>query len=275
MNLFTLQQMADRGEKIAALTSYDASFATLCENAGVEILLVGDSLGMVLQGGNNTLAVTLHDMQYHTRCVAKGSKSAYIIADMPFGSYQQSPEQALRNATRLMAAGAHMIKLEGGDVMLKTVEFLVKRGIPVCTHLGFTPQSVNQLGGYRVQGRSEDDAAQIMTDALAMSEAGVSFVLLEMVPAALAKAITVSIKVPTIGIGAGNDCSGQVLVLQDLLGIYTGVAAKAPSDFKSPRFVRNFLKDSAMNGNPSIQGAVETYVAAVKDKSFPGLEHSY
>ena len=261
MNLFTLQQMADRGEKIAALTSYDASFATLCENAGVEILLVGDSLGMVLQGGNNTLAVTLHDMQYHTRCVAKGSKSAYIIADMPFGSYQQSPEQALRNATRLMAAGAHMIKLEGGDVMLKTVEFLVKRGIPVCTHLGFTPQSVNQLGGYRVQGRSEDDAAQLLADAQGLQQAGAAMMVLEMIPAELAKQVTAALHIPTIGVGAGVDCDGQVLVLQDLLGIFAG---------KSPRFTKNF-----MQGANSIQEAVANYVQAVKTQAFPTSEHSF
>jgi len=261
MNLFTLQQMADRGEKIAALTSYDSSFATLCESAGVEILLVGDSLGMVLQGGNNTLAVTLHDMQYHTRCVAKGSKTAYIIADMPFGSYQQSPEQAMRNAARLMAAGAHMIKLEGGDVMLETVEFLVKRGIPVCAHLGFTPQSVNQLGGYRIQGRSEEDAAQLLADAQGLQQAGASLIVLEMIPAELARQVTAALNIPTIGVGAGIDCDGQVLVLQDLLGIFSG---------KSPRFAKNF-----MQGASSIQEAVTNYVQAVKTKAFPAAEHSF
>ncbi|HSH74000.1 MAG TPA: 3-methyl-2-oxobutanoate hydroxymethyltransferase [Methylophilaceae bacterium] len=261
MNLFTLQQMADRGEKIAALTSYDSSFATLCESAGVEILLVGDSLGMVLQGGNNTLAVTLHDMQYHTRCVAKGSKTAYIIADMPFGSYQQSPEQAMRNAARLMAAGAHMIKLEGGDVMLETVEFLVKRGIPVCAHLGFTPQSVNQLGGYRIQGRSEEDAAQLLADAQGLQQSGASLIVLEMIPAELAKRVTAALSIPTIGVGAGIDCDGQVLVLQDLLGIFAG---------KSPRFAKNF-----MQGASSIQEAVANYVQAVKAQGFPAAEHSF
>jgi len=261
MNLFTLQQMADRGEKIAALTCYDSSFATLCESAGVEILLVGDSLGMVLQGGNNTLAVTLHDMQYHTRCVAKGSKTAYIIADMPFGSYQQSPEQAMRNAARLMAAGAHMIKLEGGDVMLETVEFLVKRGIPVCAHLGFTPQSVNQLGGYRIQGRSEEDAEQLLADAQGLQQAGASLIVLEMIPAELAKQVTAALHIPTIGVGAGVDCDGQVLVLQDLLGIFAG---------KSPRFAKNF-----MQGASSIQEAVANYVQAVKAQGFPAAEHSF
>jgi len=261
MNLFTLQQMADRGEKIAALTCYDSSFATLCEQAGVEILLVGDSLGMVLQGGNSTLAVTLHDMQYHTRCVAKGTKSAYIIADMPFGSYQQSPEQALRNAARLMAAGAHMVKLEGGAVMLDTVAFLVSRGIPVCAHLGFTPQSVNQLGGYRIQGKTEESAAQLLAEAQGMQQAGAGLMVLEMIPAALAAQVTAAIHIPTIGVGAGVDCDGQVLVLQDLLGIFSG---------KSPRFTKNF-----MAGSGSIQQAIANYVQAVKTKTFPAAEHSF
>ena len=261
MNLHTLQQMAERNEKIAALTCYDASFAALCEQAGVNILLVGDSLGMVLQGGNNTLAVTLHEMQYHTRCVAKGAKSAYIIADMPFGSYQQSPEQAFRNATRLMSAGAHMVKLEGGDVMLETVEFLVQRGIPVCAHLGFTPQSVNQLGGYRVQGRGEEDARQLLADAEALQNAGASLLVLEMIPAALAGRVTAALRIPTIGVGAGIACDGQVLVLQDLLGIFAG---------KSPRFTKNFMQGAA-----SIQDAVAAYVLAVKDSSFPAAEHSF
>ena len=261
MNLHTLQQMAERNEKIAALTCYDASFAALCEQAGVDILLVGDSLGMVLQGGNNTLAVTLHEMQYHTRCVAKGAKSVYIIADMPFGSYQQSPEQAFRNATRLMSAGAHMVKLEGGDVMLETVEFLVQRGIPVCAHLGFTPQSVNQLGGYRVQGRGEEDASQLLTDAEALQNAGASLLVLEMIPAVLAGRVTAALRIPTIGVGAGIACNGQVLVLQDLLGIFAG---------KSPRFTKNFMQGAA-----SIQDAVAAYVLAVKDSSFPAAEHSF
>lgn len=261
MNLITLQQMAGRGEKIAVLTAYDASFAQLCEQAGVEVLLVGDSLGMVLQGASSTLAVTLHDMQYHTRCVAKGAQSAYIVTDMPFGSYQQSPEQAFRNASRLMAAGAHMVKLEGGTVMSETVRFLVERGIPVCGHLGLTPQSVHQLGGYRVQGKDETQAQQLIADAQALADAGAGMLVLEMVPAALAKAITDSVRIPTIGIGAGVDCSGQVLVLHDMLGIYPG---------KSPRFVRNFMQDAS-----SIPQALEHYVKAVKDKTFPAVEHSF
>jgi 3-methyl-2-oxobutanoate hydroxymethyltransferase len=261
MNLIALQQMASRGEKIAVLTAYDASFATLCEQAGVDVLLVGDSLGMVLQGSTSTLGVTLHDMQYHTRSVAKGTNTAYIVTDMPFGSYQQSPEQAFRNASRLMACGAHMVKVEGGAVMADTVRFLVDRGIPVCGHLGLTPQSVHQLGGYRVQGKDEAQAQQLIADAKALAEAGAGMIVLEMVPASLAKAITESIAIPTIGIGAGVDCSGQVLVLHDMLGIYPG---------KSPRFVRNFMEGAA-----SIPQALEHYVKAVKDQSFPAAEHSF
>ncbi len=261
MNLVTLQQMKTQGKKIAVLTCYDASFASLLEQAGVDVLLVGDSLGMVLQGASSTLSVTLHDMQYHTRCVARGSKSAYIVTDMPFGSYQQSPEQALRNAARLMAAGAHMVKLEGGAVMAETVRFLVSRGIPVCGHLGFTPQSVHQLGGYRVQGRDDADAAKLMQDAKALADAGAGLLVLEMVPAALAADITAAIGIPTIGIGAGPDCDGQVLVLQDMLGIYAG---------KSPRFSRNF-----MQGAQNIQSAVQHYVQAVKSGEFPAAEHCF
>lgn len=261
MNLVKLQQMKQQGEKIAVLTCYDASFATLLENAGVEVLLVGDSLGMVLQGANSTLAVTLHDMQYHTRCVAQGSKQAYIVSDMPFGSYQQNPEQALRNATRLMASGAQMVKLEGGAVMADTVRFLTQRGIPVCGHLGLTPQSVHQLGGYRVQGRDDATAAQLLADAKLLTDAGAGLLVLEMVPAKLAQEVSAAIRIPTIGIGAGPDCDGQVLVLQDMLGIYAG---------KSPKFSRNF-----MQGTDSIQSAVEAYVQAVKNGSFPTTEHSY
>ena len=261
MNLITLQQMAARGEKIAVLTAYDASFAAAAEAAGVEVLLVGDSLGMVLQGEQSTLGVTLHDMQYHTRCVAKGTHDAYIVSDLPFGSYQLNPEQAMRNAARLMAAGAHMVKLEGGAVMADTVRFLTQRGIPVCGHLGLTPQSVHQLGGYRVQGKDAQDAQRLLEDARILADAGAGLLVLEMVPAALARTITASIAIPTIGIGAGPDCSGQVLVLHDMLGIYPG---------KSPRFVRNFMR-----GANSIQQAIEHYVAAVKSGEFPAAEHSF
>ena len=256
MNLTTLQQMAARGEKIATLTCYDASFAALCEQAGVDVLLVGDSLGMVLKGESSTLAVTMHDMQYHTRCVAQGAKSAYIVADLPFGSYQQNPEQALRNAARLMAAGAHMVKLEGGAVMADTVRFLTARGIPVCGHLGLTPQSVHQLGGYRVQGKTEDAARTLRKEALELQNAGAAMLVLEMVPAALAAEITTELPhCHTIGIGAGNGTAGQVLVLHDMLGVNLG---------KMPKFVHNFMQDAG-----SVRGAMEAYVQAVKQGRFP------
>ncbi|MEQ1488279.1 MAG: 3-methyl-2-oxobutanoate hydroxymethyltransferase, partial [Methylotenera sp.] len=261
---------AAAGEKIAMLTCYDSTFAKLMELAGVDILLVGDSLGMVLQGAENTLNVSMHHMTYHTKMVKNGAPNTVIMADMPIGSYEQDNEAAYKNALWLIKSGAHIVKFEGGDKRVETARYLVERGIPVCAHLGFTPQSVNQLGGYKIQGKTEESAEHILKDAKAMSEAGASFVLLEMVPAALAKKITESINVPTIGIGAGIDCSGQVLVVQDLLGIYTGSANKKPEEFKSPRFVRNFLKDTN-----SVQQAVENYVQAVKNKTFPAAEHSY
>ena len=266
MNLGNLRQMHARGEKIVVLTCYDASFAALSEKAGVDVLLVGDSLGMVLQGADSTLSVTLRDMQYHTRCVAAGAKKSYIITDLPFGTYQQNPEQALRTAVKLMAAGAHMVKLEGGAPMLETVRFLVERGIPVCGHLGLTPQSVHQLGGYRVQGKKQQEAERLLSDAKALADAGASMLVLEMVPASLAREVTESAPIITIGIGAGPDCSGQVLVLHDMLGIY---GAGNP-DHKSPRFVRNF-----MQGAGSVEQAVRHYVEAVKDGTFPAAEHSF
>jgi 3-methyl-2-oxobutanoate hydroxymethyltransferase len=266
MNLGNLRQMKTRSEKIAVLTCYDASFAALCEKAGVEILLVGDSLGMVLQGADSTLGVTLRDMQYHTRCVAEGAKKSYIVTDMPFGSYQQNPEQALRSAVKLMAAGAHMVKLEGGAPMVETVRFLTERGIPVCGHLGLTPQSVHQLGGYRVQAKEAQEAEQLLSDAKSLAEAGASLLVLEMVPASLAHQVTQSTDIITIGIGAGPDCSGQVLVLHDMLGIY----GSANADYKPPRFVRNF-----MQGAGSVEQAVRNYVQAVKQGEFPTAEHSF
>ena len=270
MNLDALNQMVARDEKIVMLTCYDATFAKLMELAGVDILLVGDSLGMVLQGAENTLNVSMHHMTYHTKSVAAGAPNTFIIADMPLGSYEHDDQAAYKNAEWLIRSGAHMVKFEGGGARVKTARYLVEHGIPVCAHLGFTPQSVNQLGGYKIQGKTPESAQRIIDDAKAMADAGASFVLLEMVPAALAKQITESIEVPTIGIGAGVDCSGQVLVLQDLIGIYTGSASKPVAQHKSPRFIRNFLKDTN-----SIQTAVENYVKAVKDKTFPALEHSY
>ncbi len=261
ITLTTLHKKAREGEKIAVLTCYDASFATLLENAGVEILLVGDSLGMVLQGHAATLSVSMDDMVYHTACVAQGAYQVFIMSDMPFGSFQQNPQQAFANAARLMAAGAHMVKLEGGRVMAETVAFLVERGIPVCAHIGLTPQSVHQLGGFTVQGRSDAQAQQLIDDALALEQAGAGFVLLESVPASLAKKITEQLSIPTIGIGAGPDCAAQVLVLYDLLGIYPG---------KTPKFAKNFLA-----GQDSVQAAVAAYVQAVKNGAFPALEHCF
>ena len=254
-----LAAMARQGEKIAMLTCYDASFAILLERAGVDVLLIGDSLGMVIGGYPSTLPVTLDEMVYHTRCVAAGARSALVIADMSFGSYQASPEQAYVNAAKLMAAGAHMVKVEGGAWVARTVEFLVARGIPVCGHLGLQPQSVHRLGGYKVQGKSEASAQTLREDTHALALAGLDLLVLEMVPAALAAALTAEFAVPTIGIGAGPGCSGQVLVLYDILGIYPG---------KPARFVRNF-----MTGSDSIEAAVAAYVRAVKDGSFPGPEH--
>lgn len=270
MSLHQLQTLVDRNEKITMLTCYDATFAKVCEQAGVDVLLVGDSLGMVLQGAENTLNVTVQDMAYHTQSVKAGTTHCCVMTDMPAGSYEDNLDTALDNAKKLIAAGADIVKIEGGGAMVKTAQYLIEHGVPVCAHLGFTPQSVNQLGGYRIQGKTEEAAQKIMQDAIAMEHAGVSFVLLEMVPAALAKAITEKVKVPTIGIGAGVDCNGQVLVLQDLLGIYTGPASKKPEDFKAPRFVKNFLIETG-----SIQAAIKAYVQAVKNKTFPAPEHSY
>jgi len=249
------------GEKIATLTAYDASFATLLDRCGVNAILVGDSLGNVLQGHATTLPVTMEQMIYHTECVARGNQRAFVAVDMPWGSYQESPEQALRNASRLMAAGAQMVKLEGGAIMTETVRFLSERGIPVWAHIGLTPQSVHALGGYRVQGKGTEAARRLKDDALALQEAGASMLLIEMIPARLGGELTERLDIPTIGIGAGAGCSGQVLVLHDMLGIYPG---------KTARFVRNF-----MNGAASIDEAVKNYVAAVKDGSFPAAEHAY
>ena len=256
-----LLQMRAAGEPIAMLTCYDASFAALLDNCGVDSLLVGDSLGMVIQGEPSTLPVTLEQMAYHTRCVARGVRTSWLIADMPFGSYQSGPAAASESAVKLMQAGAHMVKLEGGTWLAPTVAFLVERGIPVCAHLGLTPQSVHALGGYRIQGKSDSDAARLVADAKALQDAGATMLVLELIPAKVAVQITQALVIPTIGIGAGNQCSGQVLVLHDMLDVYPG---------KKPRFVRNFLA-----GQPGVRGAIETYVKAVKDRSFPAPEESY
>jgi 3-methyl-2-oxobutanoate hydroxymethyltransferase len=260
VTLSTLKAMRNNGEKIAVLTCYDASFARVLDDAGVDVLLVGDSLGMVIQGHASTLPVKLAEMAYHTRCVAAGIKRALIVADLPFGSYQPSPERAFAAAARLMAAGAHMVKLEGGAVMVDTVAFLTRRGIPVCAHVGLLPQSVNQIGGYRVQGREEEAATQLIVDARALEAAGAGLIVLEMVPAALAKKVTETLTIPTIGIGAGADCAGQVLVLYDMLGLYP----------RAPKFSKNFLA-----GTNGIEAAARAYVAAVKDGSFPAAEHAF
>jgi len=259
--LTKLKTMRAKGEKIAVLTCYDASFAALLEAQGVDVLLVGDSLGMVMQGHETTLPVTLDDMVYHTACVARGSKQALIITDMPFGTFQVSPQETFAHAARLMAAGAQMVKLEGGDAMVETVRFLTERGIPVCGHIGLTPQSVYQLGGYRVQGKSVADAQRLLQDATSLEQAGAGLIVLETIPALLAAEITAQLAIPTIGIGAGAECSGQVLVLQDMLDIYPG---------KKPRFVKDY-----MQGADSIAAAVKNYVAEVKAGSFPGQEHSF
>ena len=262
VTLTELARMRAEGEKIAVLTCYDSSFAALLERNGVDMLLVGDSLGNVLQGHSSTLPVTLEQMAYHTGCVARGANRPFLMADMPFGSYQESPAQAMRSAVSLMAAGAQMVKLEGGAYMAETVRFLVERGVPVCAHIGLTPQSVNQLGGYRVQGKTRAAAQLMKEDALALEQAGAALLVLEMVPSALAAEIGESLtSMATIGIGAGVDCHGQVLVLHDMLGVYPGRKAK---------FVRNF-----MDGAASIDDAVKAYVKAVKNGSFPGPENCY
>jgi 3-methyl-2-oxobutanoate hydroxymethyltransferase len=259
--LTRLHNMRSKGEKIAVLTCYDASFAALLEAQGVDVLLVGDSLGMVLQGHESTLPVTLDDMAYHTACVARGSKQAFIVADMPFGTFQISPQEAFVHTARLMVAGAQMVKLEGGAAMVETVQFLTERGIPVCGHIGLTPQSVNQLGGYRVQGKESAAAQKILAEATSLEQAGAGMIVLEAIPALLAAEITAALSIPTIGIGAGAACSGQVLVLHDMLDIYPG---------KKARFVKNYMQGSA-----SIAEAVARYVTEVKSGNFPAQEHSF
>jgi 3-methyl-2-oxobutanoate hydroxymethyltransferase len=262
VTLTTIREMKRRGEKITCLTAYDYSFASLLDTAGIDMIMVGDSLGMVMQGHDSTLPVSVADMVYHARCVARGTKRALIIVDMPFMSYQQSPAHAFASAGRLMQkGGAQVVKLEGGEPMAETVRFLVERGVPVCAHLGLTPQSVHQLGGYRVQGREATAAEKIRHDAKVLQEAGASLLVLEAVPSELAKTITSDLEIPTIGIGAGPDCDGQVLVLQDMLGIYPR---------PSPKFSRNFMQGAA-----SVEAAVKSYIADVKSGRFPGPEHSF
>lgn len=255
--LFALRE---RGEKITMLTAYDASFAALMDMCGVETLLVGDSLGMVCQGHQSTLPVTIDDVAYHTASVARGNKTALLLADMPFGSYA-TPEAAFTNAVKLIQAGAQMVKLEGGAWVVDTVRFLVEREIPVCAHLGLTPQSVHRFGGYKVQGKTAEAAKQLKDDALTLQAAGASLLILEAIPAGLGKEVTDLLTMPTIGIGAGPDCSGQVLVMHDFIGVFPG---------KKARFVKNF-----MEGQASIEGAVRAYIREVKEGTFPAAEHCF
>ncbi|MBN3859266.1 3-methyl-2-oxobutanoate hydroxymethyltransferase [Neisseriaceae bacterium PsAf] len=256
----TLKQAKLDQNKITMLTCYDSSFASLLDTCGIEILLVGDSLGMVMQGESSTLPVDLEDMCYHTRCVAKGNKNALVLSDLSFGSYEDSKEQAFVSASQLMKNGANMVKLEGGEYQAETIHFLQQRSIPVCAHIGLTPQAVNTIGGYKVQGKG-DAAEQLLKDAKALDEAGASLMVMECVPKELAKKITKEVSCPTIGIGAGVYCDGQVLVLQDMLGIYLGKKAK---------FVKNF-----MQGQDSIENAIKAYIKAIKNLTYPDDEHSF
>jgi 3-methyl-2-oxobutanoate hydroxymethyltransferase len=257
----TLQELKQNGEKIAMLTCYDATFAKASCQAGVDVLLVGDSLGMVLQGHDSTLPVSVADMAYHTAAVKRGNQGAMIISDLPFMSYSNL-EQTYSSCAALMQAGAHMLKLEGAGWLAEPVRLLAERGVPVCAHLGLTPQAVNLLGGYKVQGRQDSQARQLRADAMALEQAGAAMLLLECVPSSLAAEITESVRIPVIGIGAGSDTDGQVLVLHDMLGL----SLKG----RSPRFVKNF-----MEGQPSVQAAIAAYVSAVKQRTFPAEEHGF
>ena len=256
-----LRKMKLEGEKIACLTAYDATFAAIVDRSGVDVILVGDSLGMVVQGRESTVPVQINEMVYHTQAVVRGRSRALVAADMPFMSYA-TIDQALRNAARLMQdGGAEMVKLEGGISQVETVRRLSEQGVPVCAHLGLQPQSVHKLGGYRVQGRTQQAAEQMLNDALALQDAGADMMVLECVPAVVAAAVASRLEIPVIGIGAGAGCDGQVLVMHDILGLTLHV---------TPRFVRNFLQ-----GQPSIEAAFTHYVRAVKDGTFPSAEHAF
>lgn len=256
----TLQKSKLAGDKFSVLTAYDATFAHLASEAGVDVLLVGDSLGMVLQGSSSTVPVTLEDMCYHTQAVSRGNQGALIMSDLPFMSYA-TPEQAMASAAALMQAGAEMVKMEGGEWLVDTVEMLSERGVPVCTHLGLTPQYVHKFGGYKVQGREDNAAKQMIKDAKAMEAAGADIILLECVPSPLAKAVTEAVNVPVIGIGAGPDTDGQVLVCYDMLGMNPG---------RVPRFVKNFLVEGR-----NVQQAFAAFDQAVKSGDFPQAEHGF
>lgn len=261
ITLTTLQSLKQKGEKITMLTCYDATFAHTCCEAGVEVLLVGDSLGMVLQGHDSTLPVSIADMAYHVAAVKRGNNGALILADLSFMSYATT-EQALSSSAQLMQAGAHMVKIEGAAWLAESVRQLNERGVPVCVHMGLTPQTVNVLGGYKVQGRNESQARQMRADAIALEQAGAAMLLLECVPSELAAEISQAVKIPVIGIGAGSATDGQVLVLHDMLGLSLSG--------RSPKFVKNF-----MAGKDSIQAALSAYVEAVKTVTFPGAEHGF
>lgn len=256
-----LRQMKAEGRRIASVTAYDAGFARSVDAAGLDLVLVGDSLGMVCQGHDSTLPVTVDDIAYHVACVARGLRSALLVADLPFQA-DATPERALEASTRFLQAGAAMVKLEGAGPKLEVIRFLAEREIPVCAHLGLTPQSVLRLGGYKVQGREQAAAERLLADARAVAEAGADVLVLECVPSALAARITAAIAIPTIGIGAGPGCDGQILVLHDLLGMNSG--------HRRPRFVKDFLAEGG-----SIEGALRAYAAAVRDGSFPAPEHGY
>ncbi|SBS37373.1 3-methyl-2-oxobutanoate hydroxymethyltransferase [Marinomonas spartinae] len=260
VTLSTLKKMKADKEKITCLTCYDASFTNVMNAAGVETILIGDSLGMVVQGQDSTLPVTIEDMCYHTAAVKRGNTNALIITDMPFMSYSD-PKQALDNAAKLMQAGAHMVKLEGGSWLAETIQLLSQRGIPVCAHLGLTPQSVHKFGGYRVQGKGQEAADLLLADSLALVEAGADLFVYECIPTELGKALTETVPVPTIGIGAGHHTDGQVLVMHDMLGVNLG---------HTPKFVKNFL----INGR-NVTQAFEAFVQEVKDVTFPGPEHGF
>lgn len=260
ITLTTLKDCKKRGEKFAMITCYDTIFAQTMNAAGVECLLVGDSLGMVLQGHSSTLPVTMQDMIYHTQCVARGNNQAFLLADMPFMSYA-TLNDALNNAAALMRVGAHAVKLEGGAWLADTVTQLARGGIPCCVHMGLTPQSVHVFGGYKVQGKTADAAAKLIEEAKIVEQAGAALILLECVPSSVAAQVTASVSIPVIGIGAGKDCDGQVLVVHDMLGLHQG---------KPARFVKNFL-----TGQASIQEAFAAYVKAVKEQSYPALEHGF
>jgi 3-methyl-2-oxobutanoate hydroxymethyltransferase len=256
----TLFKMAQQGEKIATITAYDASFAKLFDQAGIHAILIGDSLGMVLQGQDDTLPVTIEEMAYHTRSVRRGVENTLVISDMPFMSYA-TKEQAYKNAAKLMQAGANIVKMEGGSWLVDTIKGLVERGIPVCGHLGLTPQSVNVFGGFKVQGRQNEQALEMIAQAKSLEAAGAQLLVLECIPASLGKAITAAVNIPTIGIGAGKDTNGQILVMHDALGISCNYM---------PKFSRNFLKDTG-----DIKKAIELYINDVSQGKFPADEHIF